>query len=324
MSEEATKPRNRRAEFALLGVAVAIAAGVGLFFALSGSGDSGPTTPEDVVRQLYVAVGKDDASAFNNLLDPALRASPERAIIPFRNSAGSFDVGTGKPARVENLVVRPVNNEGGWASVSARGQVTIDGRAQPLNESIYLRAIGGQWFVSTENEFQRAQGLPASSKTATVKSDIGPIGPGRPKDGEPAPDFALIDARDGVTVRKLSDFKGKAVIVNWYASWCGPCKAEIPEFQAAFASLGDQLVVLGIDFQESRERAVSILDIFKAKYPALLDTEGKVAEQWRATVLPTTYFIDKDGIVQATRFGQVRKSDLVDLLARVGITYTPE
>ena len=320
---EASKPRNRAADFALLGVAVAIALGVGLFFALSGSGDDGPAAPEEVVRQLYAAVGKDDATAFNNLLDPALRDSPTRAIIPFRNSAGSFDVGAGKAAKIEDLVVRPVNNEGGWASVSARGQVTIEGKSQPLNESLYLRGINGKWFVSTEEEFQRVLGVPASSKTPAVKTDLGPIGPGRPKDGELAPDFALIDARDGVTVRKLSDFRGKVVIVNWYASWCGPCKAEIPEFQDAYAALGGDVVVLGIDFQESRERAVSILDIFKAKYPALLDTEGTVAEQWRATVLPTTYFIDKDGVVRVTRYGQVRASDLPDLLAKVGVTYTP-
>ena len=315
------RPRNRLAEFAVLGAAVAIAIGVAVFFLAGGSG-SEADAPDAVVKNLYAAVAKDDATAFQALLDPALADSPVRAIVPFPQAVGAYNVGQGVGARIADLTVRVVNNEAGWASVGARGTVTIANKATPFNETVYLRSISGQWRVSTEAEFTRANTNPGT-KPSAVAADLGPIGPGRPKDGELAPDFALIDARDGVTVRKLSDFRGKAVILNFYASWCGPCKAEIPEFQDAYAALGNELVVFGVDVQESPERARGILDIFKAKYPAVVDSSGSVGERYRASVLPSTFFIDKDGVLRVTKFGQVRKTELADLLAKVGVTYVP-
>jgi peroxiredoxin len=159
----------------------------------------------------------------------------------------------------------------------------------------------------------------------TPYPDTGVLQPQRPKEGELAPDFALVDARDGRTVRKLSDYRGKAVIINWYASWCAPCKAEIPEFQAAYVARGDQLVVLGVDYIESQEKAAGILSELGATYPAVLDTTGAVAEHYRVTQgLPTTFFVDKDGILRGTRTGQVLKDQLSGYLAQVGVTYKPD
>ena len=72
-------------------------------------------------------------------------------------------------------------------------------------------------------------GTPRGDSHAPLEAsvDLGPLDPQRPEVGKPAPNFALIDARDGTTVRKLSDYTGKTVVVNWYASWCEPCKDEI-------------------------------------------------------------------------------------------------
>lgn len=158
----------------------------------------------------------------------------------------------------------------------------------------------------------------------TPVPNTGVLQPQRPNQGDPAPDFALIDARDGTTIRKLSDFRGKAVIVNWYASWCAPCKAEIPEFQQAVDALGSQLVVLGVDYMETSDQATSILDEFGATYPAVLDTNGAVAEHYRVTQgLPTTFFLDKDGVLRAMKTGQVKPDELVAFLAQAGVTYNP-
>lgn len=169
-----------------------------------------------------------------------------------------------------------------------------------------------------------------SSSTANTRGgpttvpNTGVLQPQRPNEGDPAPDFALVDARDGQTIRKLSDFRGKAVIVNWYASWCAPCKAEIPEFQQAVDALGGQLVVLGVDYMETSDQATSILGEFGATYPAVLDTNGAVAEHYRVTQgLPTTFFVDKDGVLRAMKTGQVKPDELVDFLAKAGITYKP-
>ncbi len=158
----------------------------------------------------------------------------------------------------------------------------------------------------------------------TPLANTGPLDPNRPNEGETAPDFALVDARDPSKIIKLSDFRGKAVILNWYASWCGPCKSEIPAFVRAQEKLGDQLVVLGVDFLESGSAATSILGEFGATYPAVLDSSGAVAEHYRTGLgVPVTFFIDKDGVLQGARRGEVFEEDLPDLLAKVGVSYTP-
>ena len=154
--------------------------------------------------------------------------------------------------------------------------------------------------------------------------NTGPIDPNRPKEGEKAPDFALVDARDTSKVIKLSDFRGKAVIVNWYASWCGPCKNEIPALIKAQEALEDDLVVLGVDFLESSAAATSILDDFGATYPAVLDASGSVAEHYRTSGgVPVSFFIDKEGILRATRRGELYEKDLSGFLEQVGLSYTP-
>jgi len=166
----------------------------------------------------------------------------------------------------------------------------------------------------------------AIAETGTVYPNTGVLDPNRPKEGEPAPNFALADARDTTKVHKLSDFKGKAVVLNWYASWCGPCATEIPEFQQAQGTLGDQVVFLGIDYQESPADATSILDELKATYPAVLDASGAVAEHYRVGQggggLPTTFFVDKDGILRSQVTGRVTSDKLVENLAKAGVTYT--
>jgi cytochrome c biogenesis protein CcmG/thiol:disulfide interchange protein DsbE len=151
--------------------------------------------------------------------------------------------------------------------------------------------------------------------------ETGMLEPNRPKIGELAPDFALADARDG-TIRKLSDFRGKAVVLNWYASWCGPCKQEIPEFKEANDELASQVSFIGINFKEDAGRALGILDLFYAKYPALLDDRGEVGKHYRVTGLPVTYFLDKDGVIQGIKIGEVKSKDLESNLKKIGIDYT--
>lgn len=160
--------------------------------------------------------------------------------------------------------------------------------------------------------------------TRTADPNTGPLEPNRPKEGERAPDFALVDARNPGHLVKLSDFRGQAVIVNWYASWCGPCKNEIPAFVKAQEALDGQLVILGVDFLESSDKAVGILEQFGATYPAVLDSGGAVAEHYRtASGVPYSFFIDKDGILRAIRRGEVYEKDLSDYLAKVGLDYHP-
>jgi len=161
----------------------------------------------------------------------------------------------------------------------------------------------------------------AGPRNPAVAADTGVFDPQRPKEGEPAPNFGLVDARDPSLVRKLSDFRGKAVVLNWYASWCGPCKQEIPEFQLAQGALGDQVVFLGVDYLETGSEATGILDSFHTTYPAILDRAGVVADHYRVAGLPTTFFVDKDGILRAISTGRVTREALEQNLAKAGVVY---
>ncbi len=180
-------------------------------------------------------------------------------------------------------------------------------------------AVGVYLFTGGEDEpeFTGPTGLP------TVFANTGPLDPNRPTIGEVAPDFVLRDARDPSVARKLSDYRGQAVILNWYASWCAPCKKEIPLFLAAQEALGDDLVILGVDYLESQDKAISILDELGADYPAVLDANGEVAAHYRIAGMPTTFFIDSEGVLRGLKAGEVHEDQLVELLAAVGLTWAP-
>ncbi len=157
----------------------------------------------------------------------------------------------------------------------------------------------------------------------TTQAGTGPLDPERPEVGKAAPDFALVDARDPSRTAKLSDYRGKVVLLNWFASWCEPCKREIPAFLAAEAALGDDLVILGVDYLESADKATGILDELGAAYPAVLDSSGAVAEHYRVAGMPTTFLVDREGTLVAARTGELKEDALGEFLAKAGLTYTP-
>jgi len=186
-------------------------------------------------------------------------------------------------------------------------------------------AVFGVWYFAFSDDDEAA---------APLSDDVNLMGfPGRetgvidshpPEVGELAPDFALVNARNPELVVRLSDFRGKPVVLNWYASWCGPCRREIPDFQKAYDALDGEVVFLGVNLQEDADQAVGLLDVFVAKYPALLDVDGAVAVHYRIPGMPTTFFIDADGIVRASGAGLIIEEVLVQELAKLGVEYTPE
>ncbi len=194
-----------------------------------------------------------------------------------------------------------------------------------LGVAVIVALAVGVYVVTSGGDSKTVSPGDDSGGGESLYPNTGPLGPARPKVGEKAPDFALADARDTTKVVKLSDFRGKAVVVNWFASWCGPCKEEIPEFQQAQDTLGGQVVFLGVNYQESPDAATGILNQFNATYPAVLDDAGKVADHYRVGQggggLPTTFFVDKDGILRGQVTGRVTKEKLEENLAAVGLTY---
>ena len=181
--------------------------------------------------------------------------------------------------------------------------------------------VGAYLFVSSGEDEGVVPVLPAS--VGTPQPNTGPLDPNRPKEGEVAPDFALPDARNPGRLVKLSDFRGRPVVLNFYYSTCDPCKREIPTFVRAGSALGESVVFLGVDWLEGQEDAVSILDKYGAEYPAVLDRSGAVAEHYRVQGYPTTFFIDEAGILRAIRSGEVHEDRLAELLETVGVDYSP-
>jgi cytochrome c biogenesis protein CcmG, thiol:disulfide interchange protein DsbE len=151
--------------------------------------------------------------------------------------------------------------------------------------------------------------------------EVGMIDDHRPEEGGIAPDFALLDVRDGETVRRLSDYRGQVVVLNWYASWCGPCAAEIPEFQEAQDALEGELVFLLVNLEEPRDRAVQFLEGLNATMTSVWDRDGDVARHYRLQGMPTTFFIDRDGTISVAGRGFVSEEALRNALGDLGLEY---
>ncbi len=134
------------------------------------------------------------------------------------------------------------------------------------------------------------------------------------KAGEAAPDFALV-LDDGRTVR-LSDLQGRPVVVNFWATWCGPCRLEMPELVKA-ADADPELALLAVNVQEARPPVEEFAATFAMDLPVVLDSDGKVRNLYRVPGLPTTYFVDRAGKISAVVVGPLTPQVLADRLAEI-------
>ncbi len=121
-------------------------------------------------------------------------------------------------------------------------------------------------------------------------------GPGARK-GEAAPDFSLPTLDGGAD--NLRNYRGRVVILNFWGSTCPPCRAEIPDLQATYAELrGRGLVVVGVNWGESGETAAALAREFGLTYPILLDGDLTVSGKYGVRSTPTTFIIDRQGVVR--------------------------
>lgn len=101
----------------------------------------------------------------------------------------------------------------------------------------------------------------------------------------------------------VSDLRGKPAIINFWATWCGPCRVEIPQLQATF----DQHSPAGLQLVGVTGEDASVVQPFVAEqkmtYPVLFDSDGKAAESFRVQGMPTTFFLDRDGVIVARHVG---------------------
>ena len=155
---------------------------------------------------------------------------------------------------------------------------------------------------------------PAATETATATparaATIGLLDDLPLEVDQPAPDFFL-RTLNGRSVR-LSDYRGKTVVLNFWASWCPPCRREMPDFQTLWEERGpsgpDDLVILAVNLlpEDTIAAAEGFVDEFGLTFPILLDTSrGEVSQRYGVQALPATFFIDRDGIVRTTALGSV-------------------
>jgi cytochrome c biogenesis protein CcmG/thiol:disulfide interchange protein DsbE len=122
--------------------------------------------------------------------------------------------------------------------------------------------------------------------------------------GSPAPDFAL-KTPDGQTV-SLDSLKGHPVLLNFWATWCGPCRQEIPFLQDLStdpARLDRGLEMVAVDVKETAQTVQGFQQTYGMTYRVLLDSKGQVANLYNIKGVPMTYFIDKDGIIKYVKLG---------------------
>jgi peroxiredoxin len=161
-----------------------------------------------------------------------------------------------------------------------------------------------------ESVLDQAGTLPALGAGGTQIAGAG-VGTGILSEGDVAYDFALNDF-DGNLVR-LSDYRGQPVIVNFWATWCAPCRIEMPELQTAYEKFQDDgLVILALDQDEPLDRAREFFyEEMDLTFTPLLDDGSAIASSYGSySVLPTTYFVDRDGLVSGIHRGPLTLSQI--------------
>jgi peroxiredoxin len=137
-----------------------------------------------------------------------------------------------------------------------------------------------------------------------------------PRVGQEAPDFSLPDLNGKLV--KLSELRGQPVLINFWATWCIPCKQEMPAIDAAYQAHKDQgFTVLAIEIEEPADEVTQYVQDLKLTFTPLLDRDPRVFDRYGVRAMPSSFFIDRQGKVSAVHFGPLTNQQLEDNLQAI-------
>jgi peroxiredoxin len=126
----------------------------------------------------------------------------------------------------------------------------------------------------------------------------------KPWSGGAAPPLELEDLKGGK--HRLADYRGKVVLINFWATWCVPCREEMPSIERLRASLENRpFAVLAVNLAEPESRIAKFLEAVPLGFPVLLDRDAKAARAWQAKMLPATYIVGPDGVIRYRHLGEL-------------------
>lgn len=186
-------------------------------------------------------------------------------------------------------------------------------RSAVLPLGIIAVILGGLWYWDARGDSQSASDAYGVVELPVDKNptDRSPA----PEVGRAGPDF-LLERPEGGTLR-LSDLQGQPVILNFWATWCAPCRAEMPELVAAYAQFRDEgLIIVAVNLQETNGQVLDFAEEFGIDFPIVVDRDGELKDVWRlggpVDGIPTSYFLDETGVVQDLFLGPLTEDGLTE------------